>query len=186
MTQLIARLVLAMLLLPFALLIFGGGMAVVASLGPGPPAGGFLITWIVTAIFVVVYWIGLWRSSVNWTQKRQTLTACCVLYGVVGAAVLYGILRNVAEIPKEPAILFSGCVFPVAFVLSTVLLWRETPMERHLRIASRGTDAVSCPTCGYNMTGLREARCPECGLSFTLDELLTSQRSDEQGELSED
>jgi len=186
MTRLIARLVLAMLLLPFAVLVFVGGMAIVASLGPGPPTMGFLITWIVTDIFVVIYWIGLWRSSVNWTQRRQALTACSVLYGVVGASALFGILRNIAEIPKEPAILFSGSVFPVVFVLSTVLLWRETPMERHLRIAGRGTDAVSCPTCGYNMTGLREARCPECGISFTLDELLSAQRVDDQRELTED
>ena len=34
-----------------------------------------------------------------------------------------------------------------------------------------GIDAIACPTCGYNLTGLREARCPECGSQFTLDQL---------------
>jgi rubrerythrin len=34
---------------------------------------------------------------------------------------------------------------------------------------------VSCPSCGYNLTGLNEARCPECGAKFTLDELFAAQ-----------
>lgn len=27
---------------------------------------------------------------------------------------------------------------------------------------------LSCPRCGYNMTGLTTSRCPECGCPFTL------------------
>lgn len=28
-----------------------------------------------------------------------------------------------------------------------------------------------CPACGYDLIGLSEARCPECGRRFTLEEL---------------
>ena len=35
---------------------------------------------------------------------------------------------------------------------------------------------ISCPLCGYNLRGLTEARCPECGSKFTWDELLDPRR----------
>jgi hypothetical protein len=31
--------------------------------------------------------------------------------------------------------------------------------------------ALHCPNCDYNLTGLTENRCPECGSEFDLDEL---------------
>jgi uncharacterized paraquat-inducible protein A len=31
-----------------------------------------------------------------------------------------------------------------------------------------------CPNCDYNLTGLREPRCPECGWTFTFEELGTT------------
>ena len=35
--------------------------------------------------------------------------------------------------------------------------------------------AITCPTCGYNLTGLTATRCPECGKQCTLDELFAAQ-----------
>jgi len=37
-----------------------------------------------------------------------------------------------------------------------------------------GVNAIACPSCGYNLTGLSEARCPEYGSRFTLDQLVAS------------
>jgi DNA-directed RNA polymerase subunit RPC12/RpoP len=69
--------------------------------------------------------------------------------------------------------------FPVAVVLTwlavAVFIWCETPAEPAERIEGSSKSAVACPTCGYNLTGLSEARCPECGTRFTLDELLALQ-----------
>jgi hypothetical protein len=66
----------------------------------------------------------------------------------------------------------AGTVF---WIIATIVVWRETPAERAARISRAGADALVCPTCGYNLTGLREARCPECGAQFTLNELLAAQ-----------
>ena len=72
---------------------------------------------------------------------------------------------------------FVGSVTaPLLWVFGTVLAWRESPAEHAARIASLGgAGALTCPTCGYNLTGLKGTRCPECGSEFTLDQLLASQ-----------
>ena len=44
----------------------------------------------------------------------------------------------------------------LAVALPTLLVWRFVPKF------PRG----HCRRCGYNLTGLREARCPECGQPF--------------------
>jgi DNA-directed RNA polymerase subunit RPC12/RpoP len=59
--------------------------------------------------------------------------------------------------------------------VATVIAWRESPLERATRVGAAGGSSVACPTCGYNLTGLAEARCPECGGRFTLDELFAAQ-----------
>jgi ssDNA-binding Zn-finger/Zn-ribbon topoisomerase 1 len=60
------------------------------------------------------------------------------------------------------------------WMASTALVWRETRVERRRRIARRGAGHVTCPECDYDLTGLREARCPECGTRYTLDQLFAS------------
>ena len=40
---------------------------------------------------------------------------------------------------------------------------------------ARNPDAMVCPACGYNMTGLRATTCPECGASYTINELAALQ-----------
>jgi hypothetical protein len=35
---------------------------------------------------------------------------------------------------------------------------------------------VRCPRCNYLLVGLKQLRCPECGLEFTIDELIRAQK----------
>ena len=62
----------------------------------------------------------------------------------------------------------------ITWLLSTIMVWRETELERAQRLAQASSGILSCPHCGYNMTGLKTARCPECGTEYTLNELLAA------------
>lgn len=175
MTQMIARLVLAMLMLPLAVICMAVVMAIDVAILGNPDLRGVVIAWVVTDCFVVIYWIAIWRTAVRWNARRipQTIGAA----GLGALAAVFGVcgLHTLASIPMEPAVVFGNTLFPVVFVMATVFVWRETPTERLARMRSFGVRTVACPICSYNLTGMREARCPECGATFTLDELLTAQ-----------
>ena len=57
-------------------------------------------------------------------------------------------------------------------LVGSALVWRETVAERRARLANHGVRAVACPSCGYNLTGLKSTTCPECGAAYTVDQLV--------------
>src|SRR3954471_15021106 len=180
MSATIARLILAMLILPATGAVFLlGFVAVVArSSGNGPPRMlDVAVLWVFVYAFVATYWILLWRSTVRWTGARVRNTALAGLLAMAGGVAFAGALVAISRaIPQGIALLLGGGGVPIVWVLATVLLWRESPAERLARMSNLVLHpTVLCPVCGYNLSGLREARCPECGASFTLDELAASQ-----------
>lgn len=180
MSATIARLILAMLILPATGAVFLlAFVAVIArSSGKGPPgAVDIAILWLIVYTFVATYWILLWRSTVKWTRARVRNTLLASIVAVAGGAAFAGALVALARaLPSGIAVLLGGGGVPIVWVLATVILWRETPAERLARMSSLVRNpTVLCPVCGYNLSGLREARCPECGGSFTLDELTAGQ-----------
>lgn len=59
-----------------------------------------------------------------------------------------------------------------------MLFWLPTvfTLERGRPVRGAGGRVdVRCPDCAYSMVGLREAICPECGRSCTIDELIAAQ-----------
>jgi hypothetical protein len=38
-----------------------------------------------------------------------------------------------------------------------------------------GAVRVNCPRCGYSMVGLCSSTCPECGTTFTIDQIIGGQ-----------
>jgi hypothetical protein len=178
MTRLIARLVLAMLLLPItgAVVLFNLLLLVAGSGGP-PPASRVLLLWAITYTVVGTYWILLWRGVVRWTRRRMFWTfgaGMAALSAGAGAAAII-LIASRGQIPPGPAFLLGGGIVPIVWVLATVLIWRESAHERYQRLSHLSSGAVCCPICGYNMTGLTAAECPECGAKFTLDQLFTTQ-----------
>lgn len=177
MTRLIARLILAMLILPLTGVIIVMWMAVLATISPGGPPSpvAMALMWLVVDAFVAAYWILLWRGIVQWTPKRRSQTVLFGVIAIVCCILLGALIRYGLHAPGFGAITIGGGIGPIIWVLATVLIWRETPAERVERLSRLGADSICCPICGYNMTGLRESRCPECGGQFTLDQLLAAQ-----------
>lgn len=174
MTRTIARLVLAMLLLPVTGSLFVILIATMAAGGPPHPLGVLLI-WLPLYVFVAGYWVLLWRDSVNWTRGRIMLTSWAAVAALLSGGVLGFFTKAVASAPLAASMLVGGGLPPIVWVLATVLIWRETRGERMDRLTASGKITVRCPLCSYDLTGLSEARCPECGEQFTLDELVKSQ-----------
>jgi hypothetical protein len=180
MSHLIARLLLSMLVFPLGGLIYTIGVVVCFS-RVGYDNAPWIIAGTVCWAFVAAYWILLWRASVRWEGRVGTTLAAAIICGIVGAVI--GAACNVVERGFGA---FAGTTSTILlWLVATCFLWRETPIERAARLGASGRDSVVCPTCGYNLTGLKEPRCPECGSQFTLDQLLASQPSRAAAELVE-
>ncbi len=72
--------------------------------------------------------------------------------------------------------LMVGAVF--AAIAATagllVMLAYRTASGRAVR-DPRGAVRVNCPRCGYSMVGLCSSTCPECGTTFTIDQIIGGQ-----------
>src|SRR5438046_9988505 len=124
MTATIARLILAMLILPATgavfLLTF---LAILARGRGGPPSTwGVRIVWALVYTFVTTYWILLWRSTVRWTRSRvwKTALAGAVALAGGGALAFAVLVVSRSQIPPGPALLLGGGTVPIVWVLATV------------------------------------------------------------------
>ena len=183
MSRLVSRILLAILMFPLATVFY----VIVFVVGEhwmrrNPfyyPIDAYLfgISGLLTWILVAVYWCLLWWTGVKWTSDRRILTVLAAIAALIVAS-LVGIAVGSAVNVSSGFSAFVGSVLTIVlWLIATVLIWRETPAERALRLAASPSSVVSCPNCGYNLTGLTESRCPECGSKFTLNELLASQPS---------
>lgn len=48
------------------------------------------------------------------------------------------------------------------------LIWRHGYIRGWRKARDK---APMCPQCGYNLSGLTQCRCPECGTEYRLEEL---------------
>ena len=176
MSRLIATLLLSILMFPvgaiFYLIVF---FVFIEARGYGSSNEelAFLFAGVLTWAGLAWYWISIWRQTVKWTPQRTNRTMLAAL-----AAALVGLVAGAMTGAMEEGFgFFIGSVVPpLLWVVGTVLVWRETDAERAVRLRAAGKDGpgIPCPTCGYDMTGLKSTRCPECGSEFTIDELLAA------------
>src|SRR4051812_11731129 len=153
MSRLIARILLAILLLPLAALMYVDtffmlleGMRNRGIYTSEAEAYGCIITGILTWAFMATYWVLLWVRGVGWRGRRRVMT----LWAAVGAMAVAGVIGVLAGGVVAPTFgwFVASVAAPLLWMIGTVLAWRENAEERAARLANSGRDAVVCPTCG--------------------------------------
>ncbi len=127
------------------------------------------------ALFVlhVLAWTLIWRREVNWSPSVLLWTGAIAVAGALGiVAVPFALLvwlqdEDMVEAALAPATALGSLA---TIGLLTVAWTRKA--ERAVGESGATRKAVPCPRCRYNLAGLSEARCPECGGRFTLEQLL--------------
>lgn len=128
-----------------------------------------LAAGVITVSLFAICWTLLWRHHVRWTRTRAVLTVGAFLLAWIAAISAFAI---VSVRGGGGPLLLAYMILIATWAIASTLAWRETKAERAARLSGRGDRLLPCPKCGYNLTGLREARCPECGATYTLDELV--------------
>jgi DNA-directed RNA polymerase subunit RPC12/RpoP len=124
-------------------------------------------------LFTLVGWHLIWRSRLARhpmpLSDRLAIVGLAALAGVVSwlstEVLLYDRYYDGYWLPA----FIASVTVPLAWLVLMIVMWKEAPAK-----SADGHD-VRCPACGYNLRGLSEARCPECGKRFTLDELFNAQ-----------
>jgi len=176
MSHLIARILLTVLIFPATVLFYCVAFIFLDRLEfRDDEQSVVVITALGSAAFMIGYWFLLWRRTVRWTRRRVAWTFA----GFGGAAVigvlLAAAINRVLEWDQWVGAFFGIACGSVIWIVTTIFAWRETAAERAARLGGAGRDAVVCPNCGYNLTGLSGTRCPECGKQYTINELLAEQ-----------
>ncbi len=173
MTPNLTRVMLSLALLILSVFTWLG--VVVLTYRSNSSNAAFLAADLATAGFVALGWLAIWRRAVSWMRARVIWTSVVLILAVLAAMGAYGaVCAAVRE--TDVALVMAVLTWGAAWIAGTAIIWRETAAERAARGANGEPGGPMCLNCGYSMKGLHEARCPECGRQYTLDELLAAQR----------
>jgi hypothetical protein len=131
----------------------------------------FLLGALAYVLLLFRIWSRHGRSRAIWLGVVNTV----VIWVVV---ILLCILVDAAFSGDEEFLITAVITGGIATTLAAWLrLYRRHAGGRPLHDES-GIIDLRCPGCDYRMVGLNEARCPECGQQYTLDELVRKQDFD--------
>ncbi len=140
----------------------------------------------ISCVFFAGGWVVIWMKMVQWTSRRVGWTVGVVIISLIVAGLFYGLMPLIVRYSAHELGIFVGSMaWAMSWLIGTSIIWQENSRERGERLRQLGIHAVACPDCGYNLTGLKEAKCPECGAAYTLDQLYASiaeQRAELGGE----
>jgi len=148
-----------------------------------------VIGYLVCALLAVLVWLGVWRREVNWTWERRRWTLG--LIALLLAAPFIVLWPHTGNSLVDMTVAVTPLIALAVWFAGTALVWRHRAGEmgelnltpaaiQAARLNRSSADpadsadalAVPCGQCGYDLRGLREARCPECGWTTTVDALV--------------
>lgn len=140
-----------------------------------------LVSVIATPICIGL-WIVIWRTDVRRSRRR----VASLIVGSIGMTAIAAIIASLIMWPIEwstdwkPIAICASWAYFYLWIAAALWCCLESRAERIARLTVDTSSASStlCPNCRYDMTGLREAKCPECGATFTLDQLHRAWRPD--------
>lgn len=92
------------------------------------------------------------------------IIAACLFIAAIALA-WFLLFSGLVQVDGGLTLIFYGMPCSLLLMLGGFCLFVLSPSKRPPK------HQMTCPACGYNMRGLTEARCPECGAEFTLDQL---------------
>ena len=90
----------------------------------------------------------------------------CLANIAMGLLTIFKFDPASSEYEDGQAMILAGGSLLLAVPLIT---WLALQLLKYLPTQQK--PEICCPKCEYNMRGLTEAKCPECGEQFTLDQL---------------
>jgi len=142
----------------------------------------FTIGYAVCGIVAISIWLLAWRRAVCWTPRRTWMTA--LLVAAVFASAFSPFVPDIHDIVDTVIKVWPTLMLAVWFA-GTAWVWRLQPGEcspdqleltpanaLQKTLSTSSALSVPCGKCSYDLRGLREARCPECGWTTTVDVLV--------------
>ncbi|MBN1511705.1 MAG: hypothetical protein JXB13_06800 [Phycisphaerae bacterium] len=153
-----------------AMALSGVSSAMGGSGGAGNAAifGYLCMTIAVAAVPVIGYGGGLciwWPTFRHHPHCRAVLLKFTISYlALLALGMFLTLLSNVLLVAL--GVLATNVLALIACGVAVIVI------NRKLAAPSRAGGVVPCPHCGYDMRGQHECRCPECGVQFTVGELV--------------
>lgn len=175
-----ARLVLAGCMIPLipGLWLFSMGTMDIFNIFSDDKTEMWLALELPFATAVVLWWL-LWRRAVVWNTRVKIKTVALAILFLASAAWYYipWARNHNATTGFEEFLYHSTQSLPLwgmaLWFGGTAIIWRSDKRSRVLTSAVPSSKWVStCPSCSYDLTGLREVRCPECGWTSTIDDVV--------------
>lgn len=143
----------------------------------GAPVGTFAMTDPYTAIFSTGW---MYRKAISSGTSTISYIVIWLIFGPTTIFATIALIYTSIELPDYDLAQFT--TWFVAFVLNLVQI-------RVLYIATKSyikflkIKEGHCESCNYNLHGLTESRCPECGTPYDPDDLLRDELVEERPEL---